>query len=86
MCDTASKMIKMVINSDGLVQYLEKLELLLLAFAVHRRGRPKANIALDDSVTRLKSINDFLSKCVTKVRNFTKEARDLQGPDGVNSK
>ena len=31
VCDTAAKMIKMIVNSDELVQYLEKLELLLIA-------------------------------------------------------
>ena len=30
-CDTAAKMIKMIVNSDELVQYLQKLELLLIA-------------------------------------------------------
>ena len=85
VCDTAGKKIKLIISLDGILSYLEHLEILLKTFGVHRRGEQRPVFTLEEGILRLHQVNSYFVQCKDTVRTFTGQTKELQGPDGVCS-
>ena len=85
VCDTAGKKIKLIISSDGILSYLEHLEILLKTFGVHRRGEQRPVFTLEEGIVRLRQVNSYFVQRKDAVRAFTGQTKELQGPDRVCS-
>ena len=83
ICDMAGKKIKLIISSDGILSYLENLEILLKKFCVHSRGKQRPVVTLEEGIIRLRQVNSYFVQRKDAVRAFTGQTKELQDPDGV---
>ncbi|CAG2202174.1 unnamed protein product [Mytilus edulis] len=82
VCDNAVGQVKMITPSSSLLKYLEILHKLLSTFGF---TKDKQNFSIDDAISRLADIDDFLCLCDIEIKTITSEKHALQGPDGANS-
>ncbi|CAG2202207.1 unnamed protein product [Mytilus edulis] len=52
---------------------------------VVKRLADKQKFSIDDAISRLADIDDFLCLCDIEIKTMTSEKHALQGPDGANS-
>ena len=84
VCDTATKMVKLVSPGGCLVEYLKNVDSFLRTFEVSLPREQKKKICLEDGIERVHLVREFLENCKQKVVDI-KGSDNIQGPDGVNS-
>ena len=86
VADTAIGRLRMVTDPTALLKFLTALNTFARAFSLHIKKEKKEDVSLEEAISKVKEVDDFLQECLKNVKNLTGlQDKTLQGPEGVCS-
>lgn len=83
--DTASARVRMITGVNGLLTYLEHLNIFCDSFGLHKKKHKPSIYSLHEAIERNKTVYNFDQKCIQDVKNILKKDICTQGPEGTIS-